>query len=344
MFCLGEFVGPMAVGGDLRKCWGLEVRMLKLGIIGAGIMGERLARAALEQAGESVVIAGIWDPSPASMARIGAALPGIRQLASPAALIEASDCVYVASPPASHLGHARHALSAGRAVFCEKPLAVDLADATAFVAESRGARAAVNFPFASSFAVSRLGEWMAAIGTPRTLTIDVAFRVWPRPWQHDAASWLDRRAEGGFTREVVSHFLFLARRLLGPLSLVEQLVQYPEDGSSERDIRARLMAGGVPVNLTGNVGNTPKDDHNAWTLRGDGGAIRLRDWSFAERQLADGTWEPDPEALPNERMRPLVLKRQLDGVAKMAAGAEHHLASIQEAFDVQCIVEAILAA
>jgi predicted dehydrogenase len=318
--------------------------MLKLGIIGAGIMGERLARAALEQAADSVEIVGIWDPSAASMARIGAALPAIPHLASAQALVEAAACVYVASPPASHLGHARHALAAGRAVFCEKPLAVDLADATAFVADHRRARAAVNFPFASSLAVARLAEWMAAIGTPRTLTIDVAFRVWPRPWQHDAASWLDRRAEGGFTREVVSHFLFLSRRLLGPLSLIEHLVQYPEDGASERDIRARLLAGNVPVNLTGNVGNTPKDDHNAWTLRGDGGAIRLRDWSFAERQLADGTWEPDPEALPNERMRPLVLKRQLDGVAKMAAGAEHHLATIQEAFDVQCMVEAILAA
>lgn len=317
--------------------------MLKLGIIGAGIMGERLARAALEQAAGSVEIVGIWDPSAAAMARIGAELPSVPHLGSAEALTSAADCVYVASPPASHLGHARRALEAGKAAFCEKPLAVDVADSEAFVAANHGARAAVNFPFASSLAVVRLAEWMAAIGPLRTLTIDVAFRVWPRPWQHDAASWLDRPAEGGFTREVVSHFLFLARRLLGPLSLMEQLVQFPEDGASERDIRARLTAGDIPVNLTGNVGNAPKDDHNAWTLRGDGGAIRLRDWSFAERQLHDGTWQADPEALPNERMRPVVLKRQLDGVAKMALGQAHHLATLQEAFDVQKIVEAILA-
>ncbi len=317
--------------------------MLKLGIIGAGIMGERLARAAREQAADRVAIVGVWDPSAAAMARFGAAVPDTPHAGSAAALIAASDCVYVASPPASHLGHARAALDAGKALFCEKPLGVDLAESRAFVSAHRGARAAVNFPFASSLAVARLAEWMAAIGPPRTLTIDVAFRVWPRPWQHDAAAWLDRPAEGGFTREVVSHFLFLARRLLGPLALVEQLVRYPDDGASERDIRARLSAGEVAVNLTGNVGNTPKDDHNAWTLRGDGGAIRLRDWSFAERQLADGTWQADADALPNERMRPVVLNRQLDGVAKMARGEAHHLATIQEAFDVQQIVEAILA-
>lgn len=322
--------------------------MLKLGIIGAGIMGERLARAALEQASDSVALAGIWDPSAEALARIAQALPGLVPLASAEALTEASDCVYVASPPASHLGHAGRALAAGKSVFCEKPLAVDLQVARDFVTAHGSDRAAVNFPFASSFAVAKLREWMADIGEPHTLTIDVAFRVWPRPWQHDAASWLDHRAEGGFTREVVSHFLFLSRRMLGKLALQESLVQFPEDsvpvtGRSEFDIRAKLTAGTVPVNLTGNVGNTPKDDHNAWTLRGEHGAIRLRDWSFAERQMPDGTWQPDQDALPNERMRPLVLKRQLEAVANMTQGRTHPLATLREALDVQEIVEAILA-
>ena len=311
--------------------------MLKLGIIGAGIMGERLARAALEQATDSVQLVGIWDPSDAALSRFGPLMP---HLGSPDAVVEVSDCVYVASPPASHLGHARRARDAGRAVFCEKPLGVDLVEAAEFAAHP--GRTAVNFPFASSFAVQRLAEWVSDIGTPHSLTIDVAFRVWPRPWQRDAAAWLDKPAEGGFTREVVSHFLFLARRLLGPLALQERLVQYPEDGTSERDIRARLTAGNVSIALTGNVGTTPKDDHNVWTLRGDAGAVRLRDWSFAERQLTDGTWHADPDALPNERMRPLVLKRQLDGVARMTAGEPHPLATVAEAFDVQTIVESIL--
>jgi predicted dehydrogenase len=315
--------------------------MLNLGIIGAGIMGERLARAARDHARETVTLVGLWDPQAEAMARLADLAP-TRPTA--AAVIAASDCVYIASPPASHLGHARAALAAGKSVFSEKPLAVDLADARAFVAEAANARAAVNFPFASSPAVARLVEWLPGIGVPQSLTIDVAFRVWPRPWQHDAASWLDRPAEGGFTREVVSHFLFLSRRLLGPLALIEHLVQFPDEGHSERDIRAKLTAGGVTVNLTGNVGNTPKDDHNAWTLRGDRGAIRLRDWSIAERQSPSGIWVPDPDALANERMRPIALKRQLEGVAAMTAGQPHHLATISEAFDVQTIVEAILVA
>ena len=317
--------------------------MLKLAIIGAGIMGERLARAARDQAADVVTLSGIWDPAFDATARLAAALPGLPVAANAAAAMKEADCVYIASPPASHLGHAEMAIELGKAVFCEKPLATSLAESCAFVARHHAARFGVNFPFASSFAVATLREWMAEIGEIHSLTIDVAFRDWPRPWQMDAVSWLDRRREGGFTREVVSHFLFLARREVGPLALQEALVQYPEGGRSEFDIRAQLTAGSVPVNLTGNVGNTPKDDHNAWTLRGANGAVRLRDWSIAEQQTSDGKWHPDPAALPNEKMRPLVLRRQLEEVVKMTRGEPHRLASLAEALDVQEVVEAILA-
>ena len=319
--------------------------MINLGIIGAGIMGERMLRAALDHATDSVRVAAIWDPSAAALARIGALAP---HAPSAAALIEAADCVYIASPPASHLAHASAALAAGRAVFCEKPLSVDIQAARDFLAAlgtaPATARAAVNFPMASSLAVATLRTWLAAntIGTPLRLEIETSFAAWPRSWQADAAPWLDRPAQGGFTREVVSHFLFLTRRLCGPLSLEQAHTSFHTPAASERAIAARLTAGTLPVTLQGAVGTTLKDDHNTWTLWGTTGAIRLRDWSVAE-QLTNGAWVPDPEAMPNERMRPLVLRRQLEGVAKMTNGEAHHLATVQEAFEVQTIVEGILA-
>jgi predicted dehydrogenase len=321
------------------------LRMVRLGIIGAGIMGERMARAATEHAGDSVRITGMWDPAPEAMARLAAAVPGIPAMASPDALIEAADCVYVASPPASHLDHAVRALAAGRALFCEKPLAVNVAAAETFVAANHAARAAVNFPMASSSGVDHLREWLDAgiIGTPRSLAIGVDFAAWPRSWQRDAAGWLDAPAQGGFTREVASHFLFLTRHLLGAMVLDQARAEFPLPGRSERRIDVRLTAGGIPVSLSGGVGTTERDDRNSWTLTGDRGAIRLRDWSIAERHTG-GDWEPAADAQPNERMRPLVLTRQLAGVARMTAGKPHHLATLVEALDVQRVVEAILAA
>ena len=317
---------------------------IALGIVGAGIMGERLLGAALSQAGDIVHVAGIWDPSAEAMARIAAAFPDVPRLADAAAVVAASDCLYVASPPASHLGYARMALASGKAVFCEKPLAVDVTDARAFVAEAAG-RGAVNFPFASSFAVAALQRWIAegAIGTPQRISIEVAFATWPRSWQRDAAGWLDATAQGGFTREVVSHFLFLSRRLGGPLAGLKASAEYPEAGRSERRIAATLNAGDLPVTLTGSVGTTTKDDHNIWMIEGDAGAVRLRDWSIAERRMADGSWQPDPEAMPNEKVRPLVLRRQLEGVAALVRGEPFHLATLTEALEVQEVVEAILA-
>jgi len=319
-----------------------------VGIIGAGVMGERLLRAALDHAGDVVRVTGVWDQASAALNRMGAQLPGVPRAASAEAVIEGAECVYVATPPATHLGYARAAIAAGRAVFLEKPLAVDLADAEAFVREvdakgAGAARVAVNFPFASSPAVERLHLWLRdnVAGAPRGFTIDVGFAAWPRPWQQDAAAWLDGTAEGGFTREVVSHFLFLSRRLLGQLYLKTSQAEYGPDGGTERRIAARLDAGGLPGRLTGSVGGIQQDDHNTWTVQGVAN-IRLRDWSIAERQRPDGSWAADPDALPNERLRPLVLRRQLDQVARMTRGEPHQLATLTEAFDVQQVVEAIL--
>jgi predicted dehydrogenase len=319
---------------------------VRLGIIGYGIMGERLLRAALHHDPAVLTVAGVWDPSAAAMARLANDLPQVARLASSDAVIAASDSLYIASPPASHLGYARTAFAKGLSVFCEKPLAVDVADAEAFVGETAkaGERGGVNFPFASSFAVDQLRAWMAegATGDVQRIDIEIGFAHWPRPWQMDAVNWLDARAQGGFAREVGSHFLFLARRLFGPLTLQTHSVAYPEAGKSERRIAGTLLAGTLPVTLSGVVGETDKPDHNIFCITGPRGAIRLRDWSIAEKQAADGSWHEAADAQPNERMRPLVLKRQLDKVAAMTRRQPQDLATFAEAAEVQRVIETIL--
>jgi predicted dehydrogenase len=320
------------------------VKSVAIGVIGAGIMGERLLGAIVRQDPALIHANGIWDPSPDAMQRMAKAFPQVARMPDAQSVIAASDCVYVASPPASHLGHARAALAAGKSFFGEKPLAVDVADARAFVAQA-GNKGAVNFPFASSPAVAAIRSWIESgeIGAPQRITIEVGFKTWPRPWQADAVAWLDKPAQGGFTREVVSHFLFLSRRLGGPLKGVTGKAFFPDAGKSERRIAATLQAGSLPVTLTGAVGETAKDDHNIWMLEGDKGAVRLCDWSIAEKRMPDGSWQPAPDALPQEQARPLALKRQLEGVAKLARGETHHLATLDDAFNVQEIVESILA-
>ncbi len=320
---------------------------VKLGFIGFGIMGERLMRAALAHDKANIVVSGIYDPSPAAATRLQAIGADIPAFDTADALIAASDCLHIASPPSSHLDYLDRCARAGRAALCEKPLATDVSAATVAVAalSSSGARAAVNFPFASSFAVDQLQHWLdeGVIGSPERIDIELAFAAWPRSWQMDAVSWLDGRAEGGFMREVGSHLLFLSRRLIGPLQLHSATCAYPEIGRSERHVEADLVAGPLPMRLSGGVGTTTKDDHNTWTLTGSMGRIRLRDWSFAERDV-DGVWRAPAHAIANEKARPMVLARQLDKVAAMTRGNPTNLATLGEALEVQTIVEAILRA
>ncbi|PHK96909.1 oxidoreductase [Pseudoroseomonas rhizosphaerae] len=318
--------------------------LLSLGIVGFGVMGERLVRMAFPH--PEMRLAGVWDPSPEAVARLSAAAPGVPMLPGAEAVIAACDVLYVAAPPAAHIPLARAALAAGRAVLLEKPLATGLAEAEAFVAEAEaaGARAAVNFPMASSPAVAQLDRWRqeGTVGAPRRLEIATDFGRWPRGWQNDAAGWLARRAEGGFTREVVSHFLFLTRRQLGPLALQSARVTYPAGDGAETAIEAELTAGGVPVSLRGSVGRIAEDEANSWTLTGEAGAIRLRNWSLAEQLEKDGEWRQAAGALSNDAMRPMVLRGQLEKLAALARGGQHSLATLREALEVQQVVEAVL--
>jgi len=311
----------------------------KLAVLGLGIMGERLARAAAAHEGWEVAAA--WDPDPAAAARLAAIAPGARFCAAMEEAVALADAVHVASPPGAHIAQGRAVLEAGRALLLEKPLSHDVPAARGFVAWAQGRPAGVNFPMVSSPGVAQLLAWLPGIGAPRSVDITLAFAAWPRSWQAGAAAWLSRRAEGGFTREVASHFLFLAQRLGGPLALESGHAEFPPGDGSEVAVTARLRAGALPVALRGAVGGTAADDHNLFVVEGTAGRLRLRDWSIAERW--DGTaWREAPDARPNAEMRPLTLRGQLDKLAALRRGEAAGLATLAEALAVQEAVEAML--
>ncbi|MBU0724792.1 MAG: Gfo/Idh/MocA family oxidoreductase [Alphaproteobacteria bacterium] len=315
----------------------------KIGFIGLGIMGQRMLNSMADHKDFEAVLA--WDPSPEAMTALASDRPAIRQAASAEALIADPEveCVYIASPPKSHLAYAMASFDAGKAVFCEKPLAVDLAEAGQVTARAQeeGRKAVINFPFASSLAGSAIQEAIAqgSLGRIQQVEIQVAFAKWPRGWQEGAAGWLARREEGGFTREVLSHFLFLTRRTLGPLSIRAVKVDYPDDGkSAETGIEAEMRAGEVPVRLIGRV-EGEKDDHNRWTITGDKGALRISDWMTLER-FGESGWQP-VDLGPGE-LRPRSVRNQLDQLSLMLKGKPHRLASFEEGYAVQSCVEALL--
>lgn len=314
-----------------------------IGLIGLGVMGQRMLARLAEHPHLNVHL--VWDPSEAAIAQVRARYPQLSVAPSAEALIDSGSlrCVYIASPPASHLEHANRGFDAGLAVFCEKPLTVDFAAARAAIAriESEKCVAAVNFSLASSPGLATITAAVrdGSIGQLERLEIEVAFEQWPRAWQSAAGRWLAERAEGGFTREVLSHFVFVLQRALGPAKVMASKPEYPAGPkSAERALEARLDAGGVPVTLSGRVGGNVAE-FNRMTLVGTEGAVEIHDWFGLRHRKGRGEWRP--VRTPQEN-RQIGQRAQLDQLAAMLDGRAHKLPGFAEALAVQETIEALL--
>jgi predicted dehydrogenase len=314
-----------------------------IGVIGLGVMGQRMLARIAEHPRSRALAA--WDPDPGVLAATRARYPGLVAARTPAEVIGAAGnhCLYVASPPASHLDYANQAFDAGLAVLCEKPLTLDFEAARRSIARiaEQKLRAAVNFSLASSPGLAAMAAAVGdgSIGEPRAVEIEVAFDQWPRAWQSAAGRWLAERAEGGFTREVLSHFVFVLQRALGQATLDRSQPEYPPDGvGAERALKARLSAGGVPVAIEGRVGGG-HPDFNRMTLVGSRGALEIHDWFGLRRRQEGGEWVA--ERSPQEN-RAIGQAAQLDQMVAMVEGRPHTLPGFAEALAVQETIEALL--
>ncbi|MFE9647534.1 Gfo/Idh/MocA family protein [Streptomyces sp. NPDC006365] len=252
-------------------------RSIRLGIVGLGAMGSEMLDVAWRHPEFEVVLAA--DPSTQAVERARAAHPQVPCIQRAEELLDHDglDAVYIASPPATHAGFAVRAMKAGKAVFAEKPLAVDLAEGEEMVAvaTATGAVNALNFVLSDRSAALAVGRALRDGEAGTVLGVDIRFDFpqWPREFQQDAR-WVAGRAQGGFLREVASHYLFLTDRLLGHISPVHTHVTYGVAGESAAS--GLLLAGEVPVRLSGQVAAAPETYE--WTLHGSERSYRIDDW------------------------------------------------------------------
>lgn len=317
-----------------------EVEQHRVGIIGLGTVGSRFVEQFAAHPAFDLVAA--WDPD-ASAASTHAQQVHIAPDAD--AVIDAADLVYIAVPPLHHAGYVRACLDAGRAIFCEKPLGIDVDESRAIVAavHASGRPAAVNFVFGSAPSANLLQQRLmdGSIGQPIRGELRLHFTEWPRAW-HARAQWLTLRDQGGWVREVASHFLFLAQRLMGGLQLQAGDVVYadgPDGHQSETWASARWAGEALPLVMSGAAGGGGADVVD-FTVRGATGALRIWDWYHLEEDDGSG-WRPltgDDRA----SLGAAAYAAQLDQLAAMMRGDEHTLATFTEALAVQELVEQLL--
>lgn len=293
------------------------------GIIGLGVMGQEMAEL-LSAHPRFHVVAG-FDP-----ARPQVPFPLLADAASVVADPKV-DAIYTATPPALHESIVRLAVAAKKPILCEKPLSATIPSARLCcdLVAGAGIPAAVNFSFAARDVPVRIARVVksGALGRVESAHLRVRFGQWPRGWQSGAGAWLAQPAEGGFTREVVSHFVFLANRLFGPGTLVASDVERGTVGT-ETKLHATIQYPTVNFTIDAGIGGD-RDDDNRFTVTGSHGEISLVDW-----RLLDYSGDAGP-ALPETS--------QLDALADLLDGKPNQLASFTEGLAVAELIEAMLA-
>lgn len=168
--------------------------MIRYGILGFGHHGERRLAPAFAATSESR-LSGIWRRDQAK-ARENAQRYGITHIfATPEELCASPeiDAVFVASPDALHLKHTLLALRHGKHVLCEKPLAMNIAQAEQMLHAAHEAKRAFgvaqNFRYNRSLQRMRDLVQQGVIGKPVFASAHFCFLAErsPRQWIYDAA-------------------------------------------------------------------------------------------------------------------------------------------------------------
>jgi len=250
--------------------------MARVGIIGRG-WGDRSQASAFRDAGLDVVaVVGHDDWRRA---------------------IDAADLVSVVAPPATHLEIATAALDAGKHVICEKPTALNAAEAEKLLAASRAHPNQIaiidhELRFLPSFRAAR--ERIGDLGPIRYAEVRYASPSRgdrSRPWNW----WSDASQGGGVWGAVGSHFVDALRYFGLEIEAVQAMLATIIGERSGKKVTSddfaavhlRLRDGALAAMTFSAVASGP-DEATALTIHGENGSFRLtgEELLFARRRDA----------------------------------------------------------
>ena len=315
----------------------------KTGVIGLGAIGH-VTLASMEEHDDYEVVCA-WDPDPAACARVKDAHPSVQIADSADAVISHPEttAVYIASPPTSHVSYARASAEAGKCIFCEKPLGIDIAESEALVelAAQRNIPNAINFNHTAARGSTYLEDQIrsGAAGDVTGVDIFIHLTKWPRDFQAHA-TWLAGREQGGFTREMISHWAYLTRRLLGEGEIVSCRATFPDDPQrSETRLIAELEFGGIPTVINAACGGAGPVG-TQYTLWGSEKSFMLQ--SGGRISETDGeNWRSLFEDEDGESEDDIA--RNIGAVARAFHGETVTVATLEDGLAVQKIVEGLIA-
>ncbi len=252
--------------------------MIGFGIIGLGAIGDRLLPIFKDHEGVDVV--SVYDIN-AETTKAICDKHGVEAVDSIEAMLADPqvDAVYLAVPPKFHKDLAIDIMKAGKHILCEKPLAGTIEEAKAMMDYAKGTQLVhgMNFPLFFGPGYAKLKELLEGkqIGDIKRLELKGIFPDWPRKWQINP--WIDTKDQGGFVREVFTHFIQLVQDHFGLIELDATFVTHPGDNRSEVDVFARGHVGDLPMVFSGMTGVGHEEDLKL-VIWGTEGVIELVNW------------------------------------------------------------------
>ena len=228
--------------------------VVRFAILGFGhFAGRRLAPAFVHS--QHTTLTGIWRRDAAAAAKDCAEFKIPRSFATREELCSSPDVdvVFVTSPDSMHKDDTLLAIRHGKAVLCEKPLAMNAADAAEMAAAARAA--GLVFGVGQNCRYSRSLEWLreqvrsGSIGEPQLATAFYSYpaNLSPRRWIMDA-----ELACGGPVGDVGVHCIDALRFVLQQEVTRVQMFARRTDLSGGVEASASLnleMTGGIYANL-----------------------------------------------------------------------------------------------
>jgi predicted dehydrogenase len=312
-----------------------------VGIIGLGMIGEKMLEEFIKH--PAFTVTACWDLNPKIRTQVQVSFPstpvvenGDRILGHPEI-----ELIYIATPPKTHIEYGHKVVEMNKALFMEKPLAINVAESENLVklAESKGIPTAINFGYGAGPIVDALEKAIEKneFGEIQSIEIRYEFPSWPLPNQLSAAGWITNKNTGGMVREMFSHHVYLIHRLFGLLTVNSVEIFYPdEQDSAEEFVLASLQAGGIQVRFMGGLGSPQTPRNSNFTLNGELGSLRI---SEGQQLLhcQDGTWKEyqvDSQCTSVEA--------RLDQINDLLLGKSSKIPTLRDGLEVQRVIEKML--
>jgi predicted dehydrogenase len=223
---------------------------IRIGVLGCGSIARSAHLRSLARTPGAEVIA-LADAEPANLAAARSFAPGARPVGDFADVLAMADvdAVIIALPPALHADAALLALSRGKHVYVEKPLATSVPDADRVLAawEGSGLTGMMGFNYRYNPVVQRARSRIAAGAVGRPIGVRTVFST-PR---RAIPSWKRQRVTGGGALlDLAVHHIDLVRFLLD--AEISHVSAEIHSASSEQDtafLQLRLTNGVIAQSM-----------------------------------------------------------------------------------------------